>query len=115
MEDAIKFDGGIEGGSNFLVAQRQPPSFLMAYRRKPHRVRRKRHGRFTGQRASLVGVKIKNSNSRDVEGYVCERTFTKDLEDVLPINESNGSHHLQLKSDGQFFFDDVAHPGGEKL
>lgn len=34
MEDAIKFDDVIEGGSNFLMAQSQPPSFLMAHRER---------------------------------------------------------------------------------
>jgi hypothetical protein len=32
VEGAIKFDNGIERGSNFSMAQRQTSSFLMAYR-----------------------------------------------------------------------------------
>ena len=35
MEGTIKFDDGIEGGSNFLVAQKQPPSFLMVHGKRP--------------------------------------------------------------------------------
>lgn len=35
VKSAIKFDEGIEGGSNFLVAQKQALSFLMAQREKP--------------------------------------------------------------------------------
>ena len=37
MEYAIKFDDGMERGSNFLVAQRQAPYFLIAHRKKPRR------------------------------------------------------------------------------